>query len=45
MRDGAYNISFDEKQSKGMHWVILLIYTYAAVYFDSLGIQYIPQDV
>ena len=38
-------INLDDKQSKRMHWVSLFIDKNTAVYFDSLGIEYIPQWV
>ena len=45
IKDGAYVINFDDKQSKGTHWVPLFIKKNTAVYFDSVGIEYIPQEV
>ena len=33
------------KKSKGTHWVLLFIDINTAVYFDSFGIEYIPQEV
>ena len=45
IKDGAYNINLDEKQSKGRCWVSLFIDRSTAVYFDSFGIAYIPQEV
>ena len=41
----AYLINFDDKQSKGTHWVSLFIDKDAAVYFDCFWIEYIPQEV
>ena len=38
-------INFDDKKSKGTHWVSLFIDRNTAVYFDSFGIEYIPQEV
>ena len=45
IKDGAYVINFDDKQSKGTHWVPLFINKNTAGYFDSVGIEYIPQEV
>ena len=45
IKDGVYVINLDDKQSKGMHWVFLFIGRNMAVYFDSIGIEYIPQEV
>ena len=36
-------INFDDKNSKGTHWVSLFIDRNTAIYFDSFGIEYIPQ--
>ena len=45
IKDGAYTINLDYKQSKGTHWVSLFIERNATVYCDSFGIEYIPQEV
>ena len=34
-----------DKNSKGTHWVLLFFDKNTAVYFDSFGIEYIPQEV
>ena len=38
-------INLDDKKSKGTYWVSLFIDRNRAAYFDSFGIEYIPQDV
>ena len=38
-------INLDDKKSKGTYWVSLFIDGNIAAYFDSFGIEYIPQDV
>ena len=38
-------INLDGKQSKGTHWVSLFIDKNTALYFDSFGIEYIPEEV
>ena len=45
MKDGAYFINLDDKQSKGTHWVLLMIVKNTAVYFDSFETEYIPQEI
>ena len=40
-----YIINLDDKNNKGTHWVSLFINKNTAVYFDSLGIEYIPKEV
>ena len=41
IKDGAYVINLDHKQSKGTYWVLLFIDGIASAYFDSFGIEYI----
>ena len=38
-------IKLDDKKSKGIYWVSLFIDRNTATYFDSFGIEYIPQEV
>ena len=45
IKDGVYAINSDDKKSKGAHWVSFFIYRNISVYFDSFGIEYIPQEV
>ena len=33
------------KKNKGTHWVSLFIDRNTVVYFDSLGMEYIPEEV
>ena len=41
----AFVINLDDKNSKGTNWVSLFIHKNVAIYFDSFGIEYIPQEV
>ena len=45
IKDGAYVINRYYKQSKGTHWVSLLINRNTVVCFDSFGIEYIPHEI
>ena len=45
IKDGAYMRNLGDKKSKGTHWISLFIDWNTAVYFDSFGIEYIPQEV
>ena len=45
MKDGPNVINLNDKQSKGKHWVSLFIDRNVVVYFDSFGIECIPQMV
>ena len=39
IKDGAYVISLDDKNSKGTHWVSLFIDKNLTIYFDSFVIE------
>ena len=43
--DEAYVINLDDKNSKGTHWMSVLIDRNAFVYFDSLEAEYISLEV
>ena len=43
MKDGAHVINLDDKNSKGTHWVSLLIHKNVTIYI-CFGIEYIPQE-
>ena len=38
-------INLDDKKNKGKHWVSLFIDRNPAVYFDTVGIEYVPKEV
>ena len=45
IKDGAYVMYLDDKQSKRAHWGSLIFGRYTAAYFNSFVIDYIPQEV
>ena len=45
IKDGAYVINFDDESSIGTQLVPLFIDRITSVYFDSFGIEYIPQEL
>ena len=45
IKDCEYVINLDDKKSTGTHWVSLFIDRNTAVYCDSFGIEYIPEEV
>ena len=45
MKYGAYSINLDDKNEKGKHCISLFTDKNTAAYFDSFGIEYIPQEV
>ena len=44
-KDGAHVINLDSKNSNGKHWISIFFDRNKVIYFDSFGIEYIPQDV
>ena len=42
VKDGAWVINLDDKQSKGTHWIALFIDRSMALYSDYFEIDYIP---
>ena len=38
-------MNLDDKKRKGIHWFSLFIDGNTAVYIDSFGIEYIPQEI
>ena len=45
MKNGAYAINLDDKNSKRTYWVSLFVDKNIAAYFDSFGMEYILQEV
>ena len=45
IKDGAYVINLDEHKDTGTHWVALLCKKNKTVYFDSFGVEYIPEEI
>ena len=43
IKDGAYIINLDEYSDIGTHWVTLYVYNDDITYFDSFGVEHIPQ--
>ena len=45
IKDGAYVIYLDEFKSIGNHWIALYANTENVTYFDSFGVEYIPNRI
>ena len=45
INDGAYVINFDEYAGTGTHWIALFCKKNNIVYFDSFGIEHIPEQI
>ena len=44
MKDGAYVINLDEHKDTGTHWVALFCKKNEIVYFDSFGVEHVPEE-
>ena len=44
IKDEAYIINFDEYADVGTHWIGLFCKKDKIVYFDSFGVEYIPEE-
>ena len=44
-KDGAYIINLDEYANVGTHWIALFCKKIKIVYFDSFGVEYIPNEI
>ena len=45
IKDEAYVINIDEYKSIGTHWIVLYVNGDNAIYFDSFGVEHIPQEI
>ena len=44
IKDGAYLINLDEYSDIGTHWVALYVKNNDITYFDSFGVEHIPNE-
>ena len=45
IKDGAYVINLDEYLDEGTHWIDLFCNRNEIVYFDSFGVEHIPEEI
>ena len=45
IKKGAYVINLDEYENTGTHWVSLFVKVSKVTYFDSFGIEHIPEEI
>ena len=45
IKDGAYIINLDEYEDVGTHWIDLFCKKNEIVYFDSFGVEHIPEEI
>ena len=45
IKDGAYVINLDEYGDVGTHWIALFCNRSEIVYFDSFGVEHVPEEI
>ena len=45
INDGAYIINLDEYADVGAHWIALFCSKSEIIYFDSFGVEHIPEEI
>ena len=45
IKDGAYVINLNEYFDIGTHWIALYVLNNDVTYFDSFGVEHIPQEI
>ena len=45
IKDGAYVINLDEYADVGTHWIALFCNRSEIVYFDSFGVEHVPEEI
>ena len=44
-KDGGYVINLDEYADVGTHWIALFCNRNEIVYFDSFGVEHVPEEI
>ena len=45
IKDGAYVINLDEYTVVGTHWIALFCNRNEIVYFNSFGVEHVPEEI
>ena len=45
IKDEAYIINRDEYADVGTHWIALYCYKNTVIYFDSFGVEHVPEEI
>ena len=45
VKDGDYVINLDEYSDIGNHWIALYVQNNDVAYFDSFGVEHIPEEI
>ena len=44
-KNGAYVINLDEYADVGTHWIALYVKNNKVIYFDSFGVEHVPEEI
>ena len=45
IKDGGYIINLDEYADVGKHWIALFCKKWKIIYFNSFGVEHIPEEI
>ena len=45
LKKGAYVINLDHSKNTGTHWVVIFVKEDEVMYYDSFGVEYIPNEI
>ena len=45
IRDGVYLINLGEYSDIGIHWIALYVQNNNVIYFNSFGVEHIPEEI
>ena len=45
IKDGPYIINLDEYANVGTHWIALFCNRNEIVYFDTFGVEHVPEEI
>ena len=45
MKKGAYVINLDHSKNEGTHWIVIFIKSNEVIYFDSFGVEHLPEEI
>ena len=45
IKDGTYVINLDEYADVGTHWIALFCNKNTVIYFDSFGVEHVPEEI
>ena len=45
IKKGAHVINLDHSKNTGTHWIVLFVKSNEVIYFDSFGVEHIPEEI